>query len=94
MSKVVAVTIRLADNARMSVEVRKPKDTAPIWLETGCEVFILPYAAISSLHFLRLPLAVVRLEAGNFLAVASAKSWLALELGGVFGAARLPSSVV
>lgn len=37
----VAVVMRFADKARMSLEARKPKDTPAIWLPTGWEMFIL-----------------------------------------------------
>jgi len=38
---VVAVVMRFADSARMSLEARNPKDTPAIWLPTGCEMFML-----------------------------------------------------
>lgn len=50
----LAEVIRFADKERISVEVSTPNDTALIWLDTGCEGFIVPAGASSTERMLAL----------------------------------------
>jgi len=59
VSKVLEFVIRRAESARMSLDVRKPKETPASWLPIGCEMFMLatvvlpPHRTLLSLYINR-----------------------------------------
>lgn len=62
MSKVVEEVILLAERARMSEEVKKPKWTPSRCDDTGCEVFIVMCAAGPSLPWLAFKVSILIVE--------------------------------